>query len=414
MASESFTLNYRQQSQAARQIPLKIAVVSSWVPKKCGIATFARDLVEGIKSVYPALEVVVVAAETNGDKYDYDPRLVVAKINTENRASYAEAGKVLAELKPDVVLLQHEYGLFGGRTAEFSRGEVLHQDPTGDYVFDLLDQLDCPVITTLHTVLPEPDPDRQKVTKRLAARSSNLITMIGDSANLLESQYGIDRAKINVIPHGVPRVPVEAGIRTTLGIDSQATVLTITGLLSHNKGIDIAIRALPEIIVQNPSVQLYVIGQTHPNVLAKAGEEYRDGLERLAEELGVADHLVFVNKYLPTADLMRYMAASDIYLTLHRDAEQAASGTLAYALGSGLVCVSTPFRYSQEVLKDGRGFIVEPENPGAVAETINCILSRPELRQTTKRLAAEFGSSMAWPVVARSYLQLARLHQLTT
>jgi len=387
--------------------PLRIAWISSFVPKRCGIATFSRDLIEGIELADPTVQINISAAESGADELTYGPR-VVTSTHTSSQSSYIQAGRKLAVAGPNVIVLQHEFGLYGGTLTDFERdGKTLHY-PTGDYIFDLLDSISAPLITTLHTILGNPDPQRRAVIRRLAERSEALIAMTQEAKKVLVSTCDLNPDKVRVIPHGVPSVtPVPTGAaKAKLGLPIDEPIMMITGLIGSNKGIAIALNALPEILKEHPKLKLYVVGQTHPEILAKFGEAYREGLMELARNLGVQDSLVFVNCYLPLEDLVKYLQAADLYLTLHGDPEQAASGTLAYAMGAGLVSISTPYLYAKEVLSNGRGFLVPFGDSKAFGETVNRVLGDHQLFAATKERATISGAAMSWPIVGRSYTEL--------
>jgi glycosyltransferase involved in cell wall biosynthesis len=386
---------------------LRLGFISSYVPKKCGIATFCRDLILGIKDNKPESDVFVLAAEKKNENYDYDD-LVVGKLKTNDRSTYLLAAKEIIKRNPDVLLLQHEFGLYGGQWTNFIHEGIEHHDPTGDFIFDILDNVTTPVITTLHTVLPYPDPIRKAVTKRIANRSTLLITMAQDSKRILCADYQIAENKIIVVPHGAPRLPNKnrSEILKQLNLEEDKYYLVITGLISPNKGIDIVINALPEILKQHPNVHLLVVGQTHPQIIAEEGESYRNGLMALIKKLKVGHAVTFINKYLETEELMEYMSASDIYLTIHRDPEQSASGTLAYAVGTGLISISTPYRYAQELLDHGRGFIVPFEDPISIITIVNRLIKDTDLISRTHQKLKDYGSAMEWPVVGGAYLKL--------
>jgi glycosyltransferase involved in cell wall biosynthesis len=391
--------------------PLRVAWISSFVPKRCGIATFSRDLIEGIELADPTVQINIAAAESGSDELTYGPRVVTTTLAT-SRSSFVQAGRMLASNDPDVIVLQHEFGLYGGSRTDFKRGERTLRYPTGDNIFSLLEVVDAPLITTLHTVLDDPDSERREIIQRLGQRSEILVTMTRDAKDLLVSKYDIDPDHIAVIPHGVPSVPpIQTALaKSRLGVPQDEPIMMITGLIGGNKGIDIAIKALPEILKHQPKLKLYVCGQTHPEILAHSGEALRESLQALAEDLGVADSVVFVNRYLPLDELVEYLQAADLYLTLHGDAEQAASGTLAYALGAGLVAISTPYRYAKEVLSDGHGFLVPFGDYHALSETVIKLMGDKKLYAETKEAALNFGASMSWPIVGRSYVEL--MHSL--
>lgn len=391
--------------------PIRIGWISSYVPKRCGIATFSRDLLEGIELSDPTVQVNIIAAEADDDNLTYGPRVIGTTLSS-SRGSFVQAGRKLAALDPDVMVVQHEFGLFGGAMTNFERGGKQHHYPTGDNIFALLETVSAPVVATLHTVLPDPDPERRATIQRLAKYAKVLITMTGDAKRLLATAYGVDAEQVMVIPHGVPTVGTlkSSVAKRRLKLPVDEPIMMITGLIGGNKGVDIALKALPAILERYPKLKLYVVGQTHPQILAYSGEAYREGLMKLAQKLGVDQNLVFVNQYLPVDELVEYLQAADIYLTLHGDPEQAASGTLAYAMGAGLVAISTPYRYAQEVLDEGRGFLVPFGDSKALGETVNNLLGDAKLFQTTRRLAMEYGAAMSWPIVGRTYATL--LHKV--
>jgi glycosyltransferase involved in cell wall biosynthesis len=390
------------------KIKQRIGLISSYVPKKCGIATYSRDLVEAM-DLQASFDWRLVAAEDAKMTYNYNGR-DIAILKKNNLSSYTKAATVLNDWKPDVVLLEHEFGLYGGRWSDFESHGIKRHDPTGDYILTLLDQIKAPVVTTLHTVLPEPDSARLEVMRSISRRSSRLITMTEDAKQTLNCFYGIDEGHIEVIPHGVPQ-PVKrpkAVILKELSLDSHMFYLLVTGLIGPNKCIDVVVRALPQILKDHPNVVLLVVGQTHPDILAVDGEKYRESLIKLAKKLGVGHALQFVNQYLPTEELVDYLTIADIYLTIHKDPEQSASGTLAYALGCGLVAISTPYRYAKEVLADGRGFLVPFDSPSATAEQVNSLIDDPALLRQTKTKAAAYGRTMTWAKVGKTYLKLLK------
>lgn len=385
---------------------LRIGLISSYVPKKCGIATHSRDLIEAMNR-HDDFDWRVIAAEDAKDNIVYGKRLM-SVIKKESLESYKNAAKAMNKWKPDVVLLAHEYGLFGGKWVDINhQGQNLHA-PSGDYILTLINELNAPIITTFHTVIPEPDDLRRDVISAIDKRSAKLVTMTKDAQSTLKFFYNINKNHIAVIPHGVPQ-PVQRDkklIRKELSLDSNKFYLLITGLIGPNKGIRFVIKALPGIIKKHPEVTLLVVGQTHPDILESAGEEYRDNLDKMAYELGVCDHVQFVNEYLPTDKLVDYLTIADVYLTIHGDPEQAASGTLAYALGCSLAAISTPYRYAKEVLADGCGFLVSFDSPKSIAKQINTLIEDPKLLDETKKKAGVRGHSMCWNKVGDDYMKL--------
>jgi glycosyltransferase involved in cell wall biosynthesis len=385
---------------------LRVGLISSYIPKKCGIATFSRDLIGAIEKE-TNIEWRLIAAEDATESHDYKGKeLAVLKKN--KKQSYIDAADKLNKWKPDVVLLEHEFGLFGGKWASFSYNGIKRHDPTGDFVIELLNDISAPVVTTLHTVLPEPSSAHREVVRSIAERSDKLIVMSDDSREIIHHDYGIAYDKVVSIPHGVPD-PTKGDrneIIDDLGFDRDKFYLVVTGLIGPNKGIATIVKALPNVVNAHKEVVLLVVGQTHPDILAQDGEAYRNSLIKLASDLGVSDHVQFVNDYLPTEKLVEYMTIANIYLTMHSDPEQSTSGTLAYALGCGLVAISTPYRYAKEVLGHGRGFIVPFDDPNKLAAMINKLVEDKDLYVKTKKLAAEYGKTMRWPIVANSYIKI--------
>ena len=387
---------------------LRVGLISSYVPKKCGIATHSRDLIEAINR-HNDFDWRLIAAEDEKESFSYGDRLI-AVIKKNSLASYKRAVKKMNEWEPDVVLLAHEYGLFGGSWVDIvHRGKSIYA-PTGDYLLSMLDSLKAPIITTFHTVIPEPDNLRRAVVRSISNHSSRVVTMSTDGQSILNLFYGIDNSHIVIIPHGVPQ-PVQKSknlVLKELSLESNKFYLVITGLIGPNKGIELVIKALPEIIKKHPEVTLLVIGQTHPDILKSVGEVYRKSLIELAKELNVCESVQFVNEYLPTYKLVDYLTIADVYLTIHSDPEQAASGTLAYALGCGLASISTPYRYAKEVLANGCGFLVPFNSPKAIAKQVNILVKDDKLLKLTKAKALLRGNSMCWPKVGDAYQKLIK------
>jgi glycosyltransferase involved in cell wall biosynthesis len=387
---------------------LKIGLISSYVPMKCGIATHSRDLVEAMQA-HDDFELGLLAAEDGKSNYQYGVKLI-SRLDKFDRESYKKAANLMNEWSPDLVLLAHEYGLFGGSEHDVRHGDKNLHVLTGDYILDLISRLRAPIITTLHTIIPDPDKIRREVMRAIDKRSAMLVSMTEDGQKTLEHFYNIDQTHVAVVPHGVPQ-PAQGDkqlVLKDLKLDTNKFYLLVTGLIGPNKGIDLIIKALPGIIKKYPQVTLLVVGQTHPVILKEVGEVYRESLVELATKLGVCDHLQFVNEYLPTDKLVDYFTIADVYLTIHSDPEQAASGTLAYALGCGLASISTPYRYAKEVLGNGRGFLVPFGSSKAIAKQINELVEDKALLDDTRRKAAIFGCQMSWSRVGEEYLNLAK------
>ncbi|HWE61956.1 MAG TPA: glycosyltransferase family 4 protein [Chloroflexota bacterium] len=374
---------------------LRLGVVSTFPPREDGIATFTRDLLDAVCHAQSEIEARIAAITDLGSYYNY-PRQVQWEIEQSDPESYAEGGRTLSRSRAAVVSIQHEFGLFG-----------VWGDPLQDYTPMLLDALDKPILTTLHTVLPQPRADIRDAVRRLCAASAATVVMVNVGAKILVEDYDVDAARLVMIPHGVPAVPAadRARVKRALRLQDRTVICTF-GLLSRGKAIENVIRALPEVVERYPEVIYLVMGETHPQVRKHEGESYREELIALARELGVSKYVRFVNEYLAQNSLVRYLQATDIYITPYRDRNQITSGTLSYALGVGCAIVSTPYVYASEVLAEGRGLLAEFDNPDSMARCILLYLDDPTFRRNTEERAREYGQEMAWPRVGERYADL--------
>lgn len=363
-------------------------MVGNHLPRQCGIATFTADLTDAIAAEYPAKDSFVLAMNDAGKHYAY-PSRVRFEVAERDLASYRRAADFLNVNAVDVVSLQHEYGIFGGKA--------------GAHVLELLRELRMPIVTTLHTVLAEPDPDQRAVMDELTRLSSRLVVMSAQGAALLRGVHGVPDHKIDQIPHGIAGVPNARRSKDRLGVDGKSVLLTF-GLLSPDKGIEHVIDALPAIRERCPDVVYIVLGATHPHVKERHGETYRQSLESRALKLGVEGCIIFHNRFVSREELAEFLAAADVYITPYLKPEQITSGTLAYAVGAGKVVISTPYWYAKELLDEGRGILVPWRDPGAIATEVVALLGDEPRRRGMQARAAEFGREMAWPVVARKYM----------
>ena len=366
----------------------KIAFLGTYIPRRCGIATFTDDLMHAVGFAVPEAERVVVAMGGSGEKY---PPSVALSIEEEDGNAYRRAADYLNRFGADLVCVQHEFGIFGG--------------PAGSYLMPLLRELKIPVVTTLHSVLRTPDIEQRKVMDELLARSSRIVVMAKRGADILREVYDADARKIDVIPHGIPefRFADTAPAKAELGYSGRKVMLTF-GLLGPGKGIEYAIRALPAIAERHPEVLYVVLGATHPNLVAREGERYRQSLQDLAAELGVSANLAFEDRYVPMDDLKRFMAAADIYLTPYPNEAQITSGTLAQAVGAGKAVVSTPYWHAQELLADGGGILVPVRDSASIASAVSGLFDDPEKMNAMRREAFRKGRAMAWPRVGELYV----------
>ena len=369
-----------------------VCLVGTAPPRRCGIATFTDDLLHALTGAAPDRAAVQVALTDEGGSYDYGPD-VVFEVRADALQDYRDAAAFVNSGDVDVLCVQHEFGIFGG--------------VAGAHLDELLEHVRTPVVTTLHTVLADTSPTLRAATRRVAERSDVLVVLAEQAVDLLEAGCGIDRDQVRVIPHGVPVGPdLDQAVAKESIVATGRTVLLTFGLLSPGKGVEVVIEALPTIVAAHPDVLYVVLGATHPHVLRDHGDAYRDGLHALAERLGVAAHVRFVDRFVDLDELRRHLAASDLYITPYHGADQIVSGTLAYAVGSGCAVVSTPYPYARELLADGRGELVPFRDPGAMATILTDLLADGARRDQMRERARVHGRSMTWPAVGRAYQAL--------
>jgi glycosyltransferase involved in cell wall biosynthesis len=322
--------------------------------------------------------------------YDYPARVRWA-LTQDELQSYQDAAEFLNFNNIDMVSLQHEYGIFGG--------------PAGSHILHLLHRLKMPVVTTLHTVLREPNPDQKMVMEEIAALSDRLIVMSQLSAQFLQEIYKVPEEKIDLVPHGVPDLPfLDPNFhKDRFGVEGKAVLLTF-GLLSPNKGIENVIQALPRILARHKNVVYIVTGATHPHVLRRDGELYRNYLHTLAKELGVESQVIFHNRFVSPEELVEFIGVADIYITPYRNEAQVVSGTLAYALGAGKAIISTPYWHAIELLDDRRGALVPFANPDAIAQKTLELLDTPAIRHAMRKRAYLYARNMVWKKAAQGYM----------
>jgi glycosyltransferase involved in cell wall biosynthesis len=367
----------------------KVAFLGDYLPRKCGIATFTTDLRCAVAKEFPALQCLVVPVNDRAEGYDY-PAEVRFEIAEQDLPSYLRAADFLNITDVDVVCVEHEFGIFGG--------------PAGSHVLALLRELQMPIVTTLHTILREPNEEQRRVMRELIRLSTRLVVMSERGREFLHEVYHAPENKIDLIPHGIPDMPFADPnyFKDEFGVAGRQVLLTF-GLLSPNKGIEYALRALPDIIREFPNVVYIVLGQTHPNLLRDEGEAYRLSLERLAKDLGVQKNVVFFNRFVELEELMRFIGAADIYLTPYLTESQITSGTLAYAFGAGNAVVSTPYWHAAELLTAERGKLVPFRDSKAIAVAVIELLRDEPLRHSMRKNAYKLGREMIWSRVAQLY-----------
>ncbi len=376
---------------------MRVAFVASAVPRRCGIATFTSDLAAGVRIADPAVGIQFAAIDEPFAARTYGSD-VTWRIAQEDPAAYVAVARAIGRSAVDVVNLQHEFGLFG----------VWHDGRYDDHLRVFLDACTKPVVTTLHTVPPRPEPWTFAAIRDAADRSAAVVVMSATGARLLREVYGISKAPI-VIEHGMPVIEPRGRrrLKRALAMEDRSVISTF-GLVDPRKGLEYVVEALPEILVRHPRALYLVIGQTHPELLKRQGEAYRNSLIDTARRVGVTDQLRFVNEYLAQAEIVEYLLASDVYVTPYLDPGQITSGTLAYALGAGKAIVSTPFLHASEVLADERGVLVPFRDAPAIAAAVSGILQDPLRKRILEERAYAYGRATTWPVIGAQVLTLMR------
>jgi glycosyltransferase involved in cell wall biosynthesis len=371
-------------------LPTRIAFIGNYLPRQCGIATFTTDLCTAIASEFGSGRFFAVPVNDPESSYDYPDRVRI-EIEQEDCASYERAAEFLNFNGNDLVCLQHEYGIFGG--------------PAGSHILSLLRRLKMPLVTTLHTVLREPDLNQRTVLEEIAHLSDRLIVMSELASTLLQRVYGVSPDKLDLIPHGVPDFPfTDPNYFKDLFNTQGKSVLLTFGLLSPNKGIENVIRALPAILAKHNNVTYIVSGATHPHIRRREGEHYREELQALALELGVSSQVIFNNRFVTAEELVEHVGAADIYITPYRQEAQIVSGTLAIALGAGKAIISTPYWHAQELLADGRGILVPFDDPASIAQAVTRLLDNDAERHAMRKRAYLHSRGTTWQRTAQAYM----------
>jgi glycosyltransferase involved in cell wall biosynthesis len=378
-------------------LPSRIAVVGNYLPRRCGIATFTADLCDAIHAEYGVTELLALPVNDTDEGYEY-PARVRFELAEDNLASYRQAADFLNFSNIDLVCLQHEYGIFGGRA--------------GGHILELLRRLRMPFVTTLHTVLREPNPDQHRVMGEIATLSDRLIVMSQQSVEILKEVFHVPADKIDLIPHGIPDLPFTdpSFYKDGFGTEGKEVLLTF-GLLSPNKGIENVIKALPQILARHSNVVYMVSGVTHPHVLRREGDKYRQYLQNLAKELDVEGKVIFRNRFVSPQEMVELIGAADIYITPYKHKAQVVSGTLAYALSAGKAIISTPYLHAVELLDDERGALVPFDDPGAIAAKTIELLDSGTARHAMRKRAYLYARDMVWSRVAQKYMNsFARIY----
>ena len=372
------------------ETPMNIAFLSTYPPRECGLATFTQDLVMQLSKIHETGRCRIVAVSDKS--FQYDGR-VMLELAQNDRDSYRKTAEKLNRSGIELLVIEHEYGIYGGEW--------------GEYLLDLVNHLQIPFVTTLHTVLPLPNAKQRNILNVLGEKGEKIVTMAHNTVEILEDAYGIEPSKIEVISHGVPDLPMKSreSLKTENKLGKRFVISTF-GLLGPGKGLEYGVEAIAKAAKNDPNVLYLILGQTHPAVKKTSGENYRKSLEALVEKLGIADNVRFVNKYLSKEEIIRYLKLSDLYLTPYLDKNQAVSGTLAYAVGCGRVIVSTPYGYANEMLSQGRGLLAKFRDPESIADCIGYVIGHPEEKRRMEQKTLETGKTMLWGHVARQYKDL--------
>ncbi len=371
-----------------------VAVIGNYLPRQCGIATFTTDLVDALSKEAPDVNLGAVAMNDNPEGYKY-PEKVRFEIQQNKLSDYSIASEYLNINQMDIVCVQHEYGIFGGSA--------------GSHLLKLLGELRMPVVTTLHTVLKDPEPEYREVMLKLADLSERLIVMSRKAIDFLTDIYDISEEKITFIHHGIPDVPfVDPNFyKEQFKVEGKKVLLTF-GLLSPKKGIEHVLQALPTIIKKHPDIAYIILGATHPHILKAHGDEYRIRLQQLVHKLNLSGHVHFQNRFVGLNELCEFLGTADVYISPYLEEAQITSGTLIYAMGSGKPVVSTPYWYATEMLAGGRGVIVPFQNSDAIAEQITNLFEQDIGRHQIRKKAYNFTRKAVWSEVSKRYLDVFR------
>jgi len=375
---------------------MKIAYISTYPPRECGLATFNQNLVNALSlnSSYDAQNSFVVALNEsdNLDEHAY-PKEVKFVIRQQNQQDYLEAADFINNSDIETCIIEHEFGIYGGNS--------------GVFLLSFINRLKKPFITILHTVLKEPNFMQQTIIKEIALKSSKIVVMSKKAVLFLTSIYQIPQSSIKLIEHGVPDLePILNNEVAQSKLFRNRKVLFTFGLISRNKGLETMIKALPSIVAQHPDVLYVILGNTHPGVVKHNGEEYRDSLKALAEELGVENNIAFVNKFVSEEELHQYLTACYIYVTPYLNEAQITSGTLSYAIGAGAAVVSTPYWHAQELLADNRGKLFDFKNDEQLANVVNELLNDQNKHQQLKSNSYQYGLNLRWPAIGNVYMNV--------
>lgn len=367
---------------------MNIINIGTYPPKQCGIATFSMDLRNSLLLHDNA--VGIMALSDDSFEYHYTNE-VVFNIKQNHKQDYIKAAAFInASSSIDLVILQHEYGIYGGRD--------------GEYVLELAKLLQKPYVLITHTVLPQPSKRQKQILNDLCYRAMGIVCMTEGSRDLLINLYEAPAELLKVIAHGVPDFEKHSqlALKKRFGFEDRQIISTF-GLIGPGKGLELGIKAIAELVSTHPNIIYLILGQTHPMLQRYEGEKYRQMLLDLVEKRSLNDHVLFVNKYLTTEELGEYLYMTDIYLSPYPNMDQAVSGTMAFAIGCGRAIVSTAYAYANEVLRNGRGLLVKEIEPGNIAMCLEKVLSNRELSSNLQNKAYALGKTWTWPNIGGEY-----------
>jgi len=375
---------------------MKAAIISTYPPRECGIATFTEDLIralpEHIEGKAEEVPVFVVAMTDKEGAYAY-PDIVKYSIRESHQKDYLKAADFI-NYSADICILQHEYGIFGGTS--------------GVYILPLINRLKVPLLVTFHTVLRDPSFSEKAILREIGKQADKIVVMSKMAVRFLVDIYQIPRKKIIIIQHGFPVFDYENHDEYKQKFHLKGKIsLTTFGLLSRDKGIETVIKALPKVVAKYPNVVYQVLGKTHPGVIKVSGEEYRHYLKRLVQKNNLGKHVIFIDSFLEEPDLCAYLSATDIYITPYPNETQITSGTLAYAVGSGAAVVSTPFWHAVELIDKGRGRLFPFNDHEELTNVLIDLLDHPAKMQAIRNRAYAYGQKVTWPLQGEKYLKAA-------
>src|ERR1700761_2947008 len=377
---------------------MKIAYISTYPPRECGLATFNHNLMQAVSANFPERKsilqggfVVALNDSENMKEYDY-PEEVKYVIRQNHQKDYIRAANFINTSAADVCIMEHEFGIYGGES--------------GIYILPLIHRLEKPLISILHTILKEPSYVQRIIIREIAEQSSKIIVMSQRAVEFLTTIYDIPAEKIQIIEHGVPDLeePEDNPVKQLSAFKKHRVLLTF-GLISRNKGLEIVVKALPEIVKKHPDVMYVILGNTHPGVIKNSGEEYRDHLKGLAAKLNVSNHLTFINKFVSEEELINYLTPAEIYVTPYHNEAQITSGTLSYAVGAGAAVVSTPYWHATELLANNRGRLFDFKDSAALADIVNELLEQDRVLKELKENAYEYGLHLRWPNTGAEFIK---------